>query len=98
MADSTAARWVDAVLGRLPWPWRRTCLKRSAVLYHLLRREGVLVELRIGVRRGPAGQLGAHAWLTLNNRDYLEAGPDDGGRLEDLSEIARFPEPRAGIR
>jgi len=49
--DAALARWVDALLQRLPGPWRRTCLLRSAVLYHLLRRAGRPVELVIGVRR-----------------------------------------------
>ncbi len=95
--DQAAAEWVDAVLHRLPWPWRRTCLKRSAVLYHLLRREGVPVELRIGVRRDPSRHLAAHAWLTRNQESYLEARPDEGGGVEDFTEIACFPEQRPGI-
>lgn len=98
--DRRAAEWVDGVLRRLPWPWRRTCLKRSAVLYHLLRCQGVPVELRIGVRRNETGHLAAHAWLTRGGISYLEfAG--EGERSEpvaDFTEIACFPEPRVGIR
>lgn len=97
VGDRVAAEWVDAMLQRLPWPWRRTCLKRSAVLYHLLRRGGVPVELRIGVRRDRSRRLAAHAWLTHNHASYLEAPPDDGGSVDDFTEIACFPEPRPGI-
>lgn len=95
------AQWVDAVLSRLPWPWRRTCLTRSVVLYHLFRREGVPVELRIGVRRNPAGQLAAHAWLTHQGHLYLEpaagsASPSNDAPPDDFSLIARFPDPPPG--
>jgi Transglutaminase-like superfamily len=95
--DVRAAAWVDSRLRRLPWPWRRTCLKRAAVLYHLLRRDGVPVELRIGVRRDDTGLLAAHAWLTREDRCYLEPGFQQGereDRMEDFTEIASFPEPR----
>lgn len=98
--DIRAAAWVDRQLRRLPWPWRRTCLKRAAVLYHLLRRDGVLVELHIGVRRDDNGQLAAHAWLTREDHCYLEPGFQRGereDRMEDFTEIACFPEPRHGI-
>ena len=100
VADIRAAQWVDAVLRRLPWPWRRTCLKRSAVLYHLLRRNEVPVELRIGVRRNDTGELAAHAWLTLENRCYLEPGFQVGereDRMEDFTEIACFPEQQRRV-
>lgn len=95
--DIRAAAWIDWQLRRLPWPWRRTCLKRAAVLYHLLRRDGVPVELRIGVRRDDGGQLTAHAWLTRDDRCYLEPGFHPGereDRMEDFTEIACFPEQR----
>jgi hypothetical protein len=68
-AAITAA--VDRLLERLPSPWRRTCLTRSLVLYHLLRRSGVPVELRIGVRRHQDA-FTAHAWLTREGSAYLE--------------------------
>ncbi len=74
--DGTLAAWVDALLYRMPGPWRRTCLKRAAVLYHLLRGAGRAVELRIGVRRDAEGRLAAHAWLTRAMEPYLEPEPD----------------------
>ena len=87
--DGRAAAWVDALLERMPGPWRHTCLKRSAVLYHLLRRSGEPVELWIGVRRGDAGALAAHAWLVRDGVPYLERGEEEIGRF---AVIARFPE------
>ena len=87
--DGRAAAWVDALLERMPGPWRHTCLKRSAVLYHLLRRTGEPIELWIGVRRGDAGALAAHAWLVRDGVPYLERGEEEIGRF---AVIARFPE------
>jgi len=86
------ARWVDAVLRRLPGPWHHTCLKRSVVLYHLLHAAGRPVELCIGVRRtkGSGETLAAHAWLVRDGTPYLE--PDPGVSLAHTM-IARFPEP-----
>jgi len=94
------AEWVDGVLRRLPWPWHRTCLKRAAVLYHLLRRRGEPVELRIGVRRNEAGRLAAHAWLTREGVCYLEfpGQVEPSERVGDFTEIACFPEPGTGVR
>ena len=89
-----AASGVDAVLRRLPWPWRGTCLKRSVVLYWLVRRVGVPVELQVGVKRTPAGILEAHAWLARDGRPYLEPGVGSGRDelAAEFSVIARFPE------
>ena len=86
--DQALARWVDQMLGALPWPWRRTCLRRSAVLYGLLRRAGRPVELWIGVRRDQGSDVTAHAWLTLAGAPYLEANAEHSGRH---TPIARFP-------
>jgi hypothetical protein len=87
--DEDAAWWVDRALGRLPAPWKLTCLRRAAVLYYLLRRAGRMVELCIGVRRDEKGELLAHAWLVLDGRMYLEPSQPDGGRSYTV--IARFP-------
>ncbi|MGH7592716.1 MAG: lasso peptide biosynthesis B2 protein [Gemmatimonadales bacterium] len=87
--DQRVAAWIDHLLTRLPWPWHHTCLRRSLVLYHLLRRAGRPVELLIGVRRGAAGALAAHAWLTFDGSPYLEHGAEHAA---EFATIARFPE------
>jgi transglutaminase superfamily protein len=93
-SDASAAAWIDAVLRHLPWPWHHTCLKRSAVLYHLLRRDGAPVELQLGVRRTPGGPLAAHAWLVRDGMPYLEEEPE---HIAGFTPLARFPEaPVAG--
>jgi hypothetical protein len=48
-------------------PWWGNCLKRSLVLWYLLRRQGQMSQLRIGVRR-EQGRFEAHAWVEYENR------------------------------
>jgi hypothetical protein len=90
--DATLARWVDRLLRHLPGPWHRTCLKRAAVLYHVLRRAGRPVELWIGVQKPGPTPLGAHAWLVREGEPYLESRPE---HALSHTVIARFPETRA---
>lgn len=89
--DAGMAEWVDRVLRALPWPWRHTCLTRSAVLYHLLRGAGRPVALAIGVKRTD-GAFAAHAWLTRDGAPYLEADLDHAASYQV---IAMFPETPA---
>jgi hypothetical protein len=68
------ARLVDVAARRGPWP--ANCLERSLVLWRMMRRRGLEVELRIGVRREKAG-LEAHAWVeqagvVLNDRPDVD--------------------------
>ncbi len=87
--DEALAEWVSRILYRLPQPWRHTCLKRTAVLYHLLRRAGRPVELSIGVKHDDEGAVTAHAWLVRDGAPYLENDPEHPDRFKI---IARFPE------
>jgi len=87
--DAMLARWVDRLLRNLPGPWHRTCLKRAAVLYYVLRRAGRPVELWIGVHKTGPTPLGAHAWLVSGGAPYLESHPEHAQRH---TVIARFPE------
>ena len=48
------------------------CLSRALTLWWLLRQQGVVSELRIGVRR-LAGAFEAHAWLEYRGRPLYEA-------------------------
>lgn len=85
---------VDDWLSRLPQPWRTTCLKRSAILYSLLRRSGVDVELHIGVKRETNGTFAAHAWLMKNNAPYLEPPASE---FSTYTMITAFPEHSASV-
>lgn len=46
------------------WPAGDTCLRRCLLIGHRLRRLGPV--LRIGVKRGPNGELAVHAWLEID--------------------------------
>lgn len=74
----SVARIVAIAAGR--GPVRATCLRRSLLLWWLLRRDGVACAVRVGVRRED-GRLHAHAWVE-----------HAGAPLDDDPEIAtRFP-------
>jgi hypothetical protein len=90
--DRLAADWVDNLMHRFRGPWRHTCLRRCAVLYHLLHDEVNHIVLCVGVKRENAGALEAHAWLALNGAPYLEPR---GEVQQEFSVIARFPEGAA---
>ena len=67
---SRLERFATAAYGLLPMG--STCLRRSLVLYSLLRRRGALPKLCLGVRRDrPA--LSAHAWI-----ECVGLAPADG--------------------
>ena len=74
----SSARVVAIAAGR--GPVRATCLRRSLLLWWLLKRDGIETVVRIGVNR-ESGTLNAHAWV-----EYL------GRPLNDDADIAlRFP-------
>lgn len=85
------AAYVSQVLRRLPPPWRYTCLHRSLVLFHLLRRAGRPVGLHIGVRKND-GTLQAHAWLVHDGAPYLEP---DANEHRAFQVISTFPDETA---
>lgn len=62
------------VLGRLLF--RTRCLKRSLVLYRLLRAHGHAAEFHVGVRKS-GETIHSHAWVTIGGKEIPEA-PDDG--------------------
>lgn len=84
--------YVSRILRGKPHPWRYTCLRRSVVMYHVLRRAGHPVALQIGVKKGDAGRIKAHAWLVRDGAAYLEPSPDEH---RSYQVIASFPDPAA---
>jgi hypothetical protein len=73
-----AARVVNIAARR--GPVRATCLRRSLLLWWLLRWDGIETVLRVGVHRD-GGSLNAHAWVEYGGRP-----------LNDAEDIAlRFP-------
>ncbi len=49
-------------------PFSATCLQRAVALCWWLRARGVDASLQIGVRKGPDGQLRAHAWVEVEGQ------------------------------
>jgi hypothetical protein len=74
----SAARIVGIAAGS--GPVRTSCLRRSLLLWSLLRREGIETALRVGVNRDD-GTFRAHAWVEYRGKPLN----DD----EDIA--ARFP-------
>lgn len=71
-----AVRYTDALLWRMRFPLRGSCIPRSLALYYFATRCGLPVHVHCGVRRvGEALQ--GHAWLTLNGSPFLEEGNPD---------------------
>ncbi len=87
--DADLSAWTEAILRRLPSPWRYTCLRRGIVLYYLLRKSGRDAALHIGVRRAPEGAFAAHAWLTRQGALLLEPPSSQPAQYRV---IASFPE------
>jgi len=72
---TSAARMVAIVAGS--GPIRATCLRRSLLLWWLLRRDGIETVVKVGVQRGERGALDAHAWVEYR-----------GGPLNDTDDVA----------
>jgi hypothetical protein len=69
----TAARYTDALLGRMRYGRRGNCLPRTLTLFFFAARAGLPVQIHCGVRR--MGQtLEGHAWLSLHGHPFLERG------------------------
>lgn len=73
-AVTTASRYL---------PGARTCLVRALAAQVLLARRGHPTRLRIGVAKGEAGQLEAHAWVEKDGK-VLIGGTDDLARYTGL--------------
>lgn len=65
-----AARLVEAVTTCYP---AATCLKKSLILFRLLRKRGIPAELRLGVRKVD-DEFSSHAWIECAGRAYLDGG------------------------
>ena len=61
-----------------------TCLKRALVLYGLLRRKGIAVELVIGATKA-GGKLEAHAWL--EHQGLVTLGGPEGEQYAPLHHV-----------
>jgi hypothetical protein len=66
---------------------RDSCLPRALAGQYLLRRQGLPVKLRLGVRRVSTAEIIAHAWVEDNGKILIGARGDP-----ELKEFERFPE------
>lgn len=78
--------YVDFVLNRSDFILKKTCLKRSLVLYHFLRRYDCDVGIHIGVRKGQA-KIAGHSWLTLHGQVFADSEEQVG----DFKPIYNYP-------
>jgi hypothetical protein len=77
---ASAVKFTDVILGQNIWMFRRNCLRRSIVLYHLCRNVGLDVDICLGVRRkdqiahkfDAKSDLDGHAWLVYQGRPVFE--------------------------
>jgi hypothetical protein len=72
-------KYTDHILGYNWLVCKNTCLMRSLVLYHFLRKHGIEVKICLGVKKGESlGEvdsekiLQGHAWLTYDGNIFLE--------------------------
>jgi len=63
--------YVDFVLIKCRFLFRKTCLKRSVILYRFLRRSNYEVDLHIGVKKNDV-KVAAHSWLTHNGQIFAD--------------------------
>ena len=94
-------KFTDYVLSHNFWIYRSTCLKRSLVLYHFLRRFGINVHVCFGVKYNEKApdeeekkKLEGHAWLLYKGNIFLEkkADPTKTYRI-----TYSFPDDKASI-
>lgn len=88
-------RYTDYLLSKNFWVYRKTCLKRSLVLYHFLRPalRGLAICFGVRTKGDSAGNkregLDGHAWLTCSGEVFLEENPD---LIKKYIVTYRFPE------
>ena len=77
-AKYIVVKFTDYILGRNFWIYESTCLKRTLVLYHFLRKSGIGVHVCFGMRYKEelktldGKRLEGHAWLLYNGTVFLE--------------------------
>ncbi len=77
-------QFTDYILSRNFWIYKSTCLKRSLVLYQLLRKSGLNVNVCFGVRyndklpgKETGKKLEGHAWLLHKGEIFLEKNVEE---------------------
>ncbi len=76
-------KYTDYILSRNYLVYKNTCLKRSLILYHFLRKVGIDTQICFGVRykkgltdTSGGKKLEGHAWLLYNGDIFLETNSE----------------------
>ncbi|NNE08467.1 MAG: lasso peptide biosynthesis B2 protein [Gemmatimonadetes bacterium] len=73
-----AAALTEKLFRMRAFPYRRTCLRRCLVLYHLFAKYGLRVRVAFGVDPSGEGDWAGHCWLLHEGEPFLEpAGSND---------------------
>lgn len=77
-------KYTDYILNMNLWMYKKTCLKRSLVFYHFLRKYFIDVHVCFGVRYekalmhgGEVKKIEGHSWLLYNGQVFLERDPEE---------------------
>lgn len=84
---ATIVRYTDFLIWRNIPILKGACLKRSLILYHFLRKEGLQVVINIGVAKED-GDLIGHSWLTLDDVPCYETRE----HVERFNAVLRYPD------
>jgi len=93
--------YTDFILGWGFGVWKQTCLKRSLVLFHFLRKIGMPIQICFGIRlpsvdeKNDQGHLEGHAWLRYREDIFLEVDPE---MTVSFTETYRYPKPQESTR
>ena len=77
------AKVLDGLENRTPW--KNTCLVKALAARHMLKQRLINHKIHIGVAAKLNNQFGAHAWLSVGNKNIL-----GGENLEGFHEISAF--------
>jgi hypothetical protein len=81
---------VKAASARMPW--RTVCFHKGIAVQWMMRRRGMDARLHYGIGHGPARDLEAHVWVTVDRR--VMVGGEEARRF---NEVAVFPESGAAL-
>jgi hypothetical protein len=74
---------VNGLAARTPWP--STCLVKVVAGHKMLSKKNIPHTLHLGVKKTPAGEMKAHAWLSVANKIII--GGASAGEFREISQI-----------
>jgi len=88
-ADTARLVWAVNAARRRSW-LRAMCIESALALRTLLGRRGVAATLHYGIRKGAAGELEGHVWLSVGGEILI-----GGETAEQFTQVATFEAPPA---